>query len=151
GFAIGNRVVDDFLAGIHEDAVEELHAGVVAELNQLIGRRTAAGVVLTTDHRPVVQRTRGHRLPVAALGAVDFHRVVAKARALVAGVTSALHNQTKLRLAAPTLVDVEAVVADVPDRDVLEVNGATPDLDAVIDVVEDLDVMDVGVATHSTK
>ena len=60
-----------------------------------------------------------------ALGAVDFHGVVAEARTLVASVAEALHDQAELGLAAPTLVDVEAVVTDVPDRDVLEVDRAT--------------------------
>jgi hypothetical protein len=45
----------------------------------------------------------------------------------------------------------KAVVADVPDVDVLQVDRAAPDLDAVIDVVHDVDVVDVGVAAQATQ
>jgi hypothetical protein len=35
--------------------------------------------------------------------------------------------------------------------DVLEVDGAAPDLDAVVDVVHDLDVVDVGAAADAAQ
>jgi hypothetical protein len=63
----------------------------------------------------------------------------------------ALDDEAELDLAAVALVDVEAVVADVPDGEVLEVDGAAPDLDAVVDVVHDLDVLDVGGAADAAQ
>ncbi|MFN9959881.1 MAG: hypothetical protein ACK55I_42900, partial [bacterium] len=82
---------------------------------------------------------------------VDLDGVVAHTRALGRIGRVALHHEAELDLAAPALVDVDAVVADVPDRDVLEVDGAAPDLDAVIDVVHDLDVVDVGVLADAAQ
>jgi hypothetical protein len=63
----------------------------------------------------------------------------------------ALRDQAELDLPAEALVDVEAVVTDVGDDEVLEVERAAPDLDAVVDVVHDLDEADVGPAADAAE
>ena len=65
------------------------------------------------------------------------------------GVT--LHDETELHLAAPTLIDVEAVVADIPDADVLQVDSASPNFNAVVNIVHDFHVIDDRFATNSTE
>ena len=150
GLAV-RRVLEELLAAIHEDAVVELHADVVAELDQavrrvVVQRVAGAGALIdrrAADDREVGEAGRGDRLPGALLGAVHLDGVVAHARALAVDAAAALDDQAELRLAAPALVDVEAVVTAEPDADVLQVDGAAPDLDAVIDVREDVDVVDV--------
>src|SRR5262249_9018978 len=114
------------VADVHEDAVSVLHTGVVAPRRRVVAaveRRTARAAGLA-DAGDVVDDGRRHGLPVGLLRAVGLEHVVARARALGDLRAVPLDEQAELRLAAPALVDVEAVVADVPDVEVLDVDRA---------------------------
>src|SRR5262245_29685869 len=95
---------DQLVSQIHENAVPVLHARIVAP-----GRPVVA-VDGLSDDRAVVEDARGHGLPVRVLGTVRFETVIAHSRALRCIQTTALHEQTKLAFATPTLPDVDAVI-----------------------------------------
>ena len=133
------------LTAVHEHAVVVLNPSVVAPSRQAVA---VDGLAHDCD---VVDGSRSDRLPIRVLGPVGLKAVVANAGPLACVQAKALDDQAELGLAAPALVHVEAVVANVPDTEVLQVDRAAPDLNAVVDVVHDLDVVDVGTATKSTK
>ena len=146
GLAVGAVVADDLGAAVHEDAVVVLHARAVAVLQGV-----AAGGQGLADGGHVVERARGHGLGVALRGAVDLELRVEEAGARGGDAGVAGDDQAELAAAAPAVVEVDRVVADVPDLEVLEVDGAAPDLDAVVDVVHHLDVVDLGLAADAAE
>ena len=146
GFAIGVVILDDFLTRIHEDAVIDLHAGVVTEL------RSSPAACWLTDEGHVVERNGGHWLGIGLLRAVNLNGTVAETRAR-SGARNAVagNDQAELSLTAPSLVEIERIVADVPDAEVLEVDLSAPNFNAVVDVVHDLNVINDGVLTDATE
>jgi hypothetical protein len=61
------------------------------------------------------------------------------------------HREEVLAAAAVARVEVEGVVADIEDRQVVDVDGAAKELEAVVERVRDLDVRDDGAAADARQ
>jgi hypothetical protein len=103
---------DELIAEVHKDAVAILHTSPIAP------SRAAIAFKWLTDDGDVVNRGGGNRLGVGIFSAIGLEGVIPHAGALICIQTVALNDEPELGFAAPTLVDIEAVVADVPDAEI---------------------------------